>query len=454
MGNRINPGCGGCGGCQSTQIYPTWTDWTNPPVSDGDVIAAGESPSIIHPRPTGNWIVDIEVTNSTGTEGSITVGNIVVEFYDDSLRIAMGTCGTQTMPAGSYWLRFVEVSESDGEDSPTITRHLIAQIWNIHPDSPSATLTHAECVDLTDPDVVDEVTITIAPETTSITINSITVSDTIEESADCPEPTCVVASCASGGPPTYITTAVRVMRSGALLDWVSFEQDGEFQDTRTNTKFTGVWEQYFSIDLTETNGTWIYKLWDTDTSTFVDPLLVDGVLDSLRTGRICADNLTRYVWKTPEISITPSYTYLFTTSDGSEIYPPYYYFVSTSTYTPASPQFDPITMPAARAFKHAVIYSFYDVIFGKPYTYPALKPNVGYRILELSAMSYFVGTTLPETVPVLSCNPPTDLSAEATHAKTHSSVSGSSGGYSFTVTKDGTVDQTLVATLEHDYAPL
>ena len=330
MGNRFNPGCNCCGPCNAVTLHPPtdWDGWTNPQSDTAaGTIPAGVTTSIDHDRATGNWVVDIEVNDSNGSDGvEIQIHNSLIEIVGTVLCFGSNPKTGIFIPSGDYfWIRHVEAN-----DTIAGYRHRKVEIWDDDPDN-GGTLVSSNCLrmaELTGDDIPDSVLISITAGDESIDIGTVRVSDTEYDTAGCTAISCSApVACASGGPKLYLVTQVRAVISGIVAWGADHTYTGKVLDGGGGSQVacTSI-TQRLDFDFTSANGTYLAGLYEIDggTSTLVTDTAT--LFDQIRNqDQGCAGSTKVYQWSFAGVTLTTptmSYTDVSTSCASKVILPP------------------------------------------------------------------------------------------------------------------------------------
>lgn len=295
------------------------------------VLPAGDTTSIIHPRPSCNWAVDIEIDHQATMEGArITAGGLFVEWLEEvdatTSKIKLGNlqCFTIEVAIGSpLWIRFIEANEGTYYEDPN-DRHFKIEVWDGDPEDDASSLINSKCV-LRNHQLCDaesqEVEITLAAsDIAPLVIGMVRAQDTQYDDPDCVPVDCFPdASCESGGPPNYVITGVRAVISGHGLISADASLDGAMWDDGTQTNILDCHpRQHIEMDLSPLNGSFSYELWsylwDFDAGRFikdykVSPEETARLVSNWEAGILCEDEIETFKdrklgWSTPTGGVT------------------------------------------------------------------------------------------------------------------------------------------------------
>jgi hypothetical protein len=345
---KHSPGCGCC--CKTTELYPEggWYEWSDPPPEDDEgVIASGHTTSIIHPRPTGNWVVDIQIINTkSGNNTIVKVGDLEVEIdtvsSNHSIQLKLSTCPTYARSSG-FWLRFMEATITG---DPVIRRKRI-EVWSADPKSSTSTLVGHACVDLEKEDdeygygygyggytPPEEVEVTLTAGTQEITIGTVRISGTEQDESSCPPVECTVITCSEGGSADYINEQAFL----SYTDWPILK--GRYRYTGDLT-YGGVVETDvdvyvdFEWDLTLINGSHLMLPINYTTGNAISDSEMEDAIERIKQrGYVSPCHVEwNYGWRAPFVSLIGTYSYSLgpDTALGYNFFPREYHTTNTAT---------------------------------------------------------------------------------------------------------------------------
>lgn len=295
-----------------------WTNWTNPLSVEATLagqMRPAESHSITSPKPSGNFVVDINLLDCLAGSGVIKVGSIdmTISMVDSVITLTpkIGDCQSYTT-SGDLWLRFGEstIVEEGEEDADDLTfRYRMLEVWRNAPNPERSPLFRQCAKQLLNEDWEQPEDVTIAFNSTNIKfrIAEVLVKDTNEDSEKCPPVNCTPTPCSSGGPFTFLATNARVVCTGFGTYTLTRRIEGKLRNPNTGFVYgPGIWTEYASVDLSSLNGTHSMLLFKDGAQ--LSPEQTDSELATIQQRGLCRSDATRYEWRFPTIDLRGKYS--------------------------------------------------------------------------------------------------------------------------------------------------